>query len=83
MEDTETSFSMLFTLAPFLLHFLIPIFPFSHVSCVPDMILKEFSIEFIPFKQVRLAFPMSWEWKFGAGMGMGTKKLEARVCESG
>ena len=80
MNDTETSLSELSTIAPLLLHSLIPIFHFSHVSCVSDVILEEFGIKFIPFNQIGLSLAHGLrKWKFGARMGKASDKMEAKI----
>ena len=56
MDDTETSPAELPTIAPILLYLLIPISRFPHISCVSDMIRKEFGFEFVPYNQIGLNF---------------------------
>ena len=55
MGNTETSPSELPTISSILIYLLILVFRFPHISCVSDMILKEFGFEFIPDNQLGLS----------------------------
>ena len=54
MDDTETSLAELSTIAPILFYLLILICRFLHISCMSDMIWKEFCFEFVPYNQIGL-----------------------------
>jgi len=55
IDNPGTPSSKLPTIAPILLHVLIPGFLFRYISCVADVMLKEFGFEFIPYNQIRLS----------------------------
>lgn len=54
MDNPETSPPNFSTIAPFLLHSLVPTFRLRRTSRVPDVVIKEIGFELIPLNKIGL-----------------------------